>query len=134
MLRPIVIPAKSQQRINRKDSQTKTTTVDSVGSSTTPAPEPDNTNNQRDRAASLTADQQGNNKSDLELTASIRRSIVADDSLSTYGHNIKIFVKNGVATLKGPVRTEAEKVAITAKAAAVVGQDHIVDQMEITPQ
>ena len=62
------------------------------------------------------------------------RSIVADDSLSTYGHNIKIVVENGVATLKGPVRTEEEKAAIAAKAAAVVGQDHIVDQMEIAPQ
>jgi len=132
---PVVIPAKSQQRINRKDSQTKTNTVDSVKSATTPAPEADNTaNNQRDRAASPTADRQGNNKSDLELTASIRRSIVADDSLSTYGHNIKIVVENGVATLKGPVRTEEEKAAIAAKAAAVVGQDHIVDQMEIAPQ
>jgi SH3 domain-containing YSC84-like protein 1 len=132
---PAVIPAKSQQQINPRDSETKTTTVDSVGSSTTPAPEADNTaSNQPERAVSPTADGQGNNKSDLELIASIRRSIVADDSLSTYGHNIKIVVKNGVATLKGPVRTEAEKAAITAKAAAVVGQDHIVDQMEITPQ
>ena len=70
----------------------------------------------------------------LQLTASIRRSIVADGSLSTYAHNVKIVVQNGVATLKGPVRTQEEKAAIEAKAAAVVGQDHVVDQMEIAPQ
>jgi osmotically-inducible protein OsmY len=94
---------------------------------------PDNTaNNQPDHAASATtADQQGNGKSDLQLTASIRRSIVADGSLSTYAHNVKIVVQNGVATLKGPVRTAEEKAAIEAKAAAVVGQDHVVDQIEI---
>jgi hypothetical protein len=41
-------------------------------------------------------------------------------------------VQNGVAALKGPVRTQEEKAAIEAKAAAVVGQDHVVDQMEIS--
>jgi lipid-binding SYLF domain-containing protein len=133
---PVVIPAKSQQRINSKDSQTQTTTVDAVRSSTATATDADSTaNNQRERpAVSTTADQQGNSKSDVELTASIRRSIVAENSLSTYGHNIKIVVENGVATLKGPVRTEEEKAAIAAKAAAVVGRDHVVDQMEIAPQ
>jgi osmotically-inducible protein OsmY len=74
-----------------------------------------------------------NGKSDLQLTASNRRSIVADDSLSTYAHNVKIVVQNGVATLKGPVRTAEEKAAIEARAAAVVGQDHVVDQIEIPP-
>jgi SH3 domain-containing YSC84-like protein 1 len=136
---PIVIPAKSQQRMNPTNptnDRTKTTAVDSEKSSSTAASDADNTgNNQRDRAASAaTADQQGNNKSDLELNASIRRSIIADGSLSTYAHNIKIIVENGVATLKGPVRTEEEKTAIAAKAAAVVGQDRVIDQMEIAPQ
>jgi osmotically-inducible protein OsmY len=40
-------------------------------------------------------------------------------------------VQNGVATLEGPVRREEEKAAIEAKAAAVVGQDHVVDQIEV---
>ncbi len=70
----------------------------------------------------------------VQLTASIRRSIVADGSLSTYAHNIKIVVQNGVATLKVPARSEDEKAAIAAKAAAVVGPDHVVDQMEIAAQ
>ena len=56
---------------------------------------------------------------------------MADSSLSTYAHNVKIVVQNGVATLKGPVRTEDEKDAVEAKAAAVVGQDHVVDQIGI---
>jgi len=113
---PAVVPAKSQQRIAAQDAA-------------------NTANNQPDQmAAAPTADQQGNGKSDLQLTASIRRSIVADGSLSTDAHNVKIVVQNGVATLKGPVRTQDEKAAIEAKAAAVVGQDHVVDQMEIAPQ
>ena len=122
---PAVVPAKSPQ-------QTQTTGE----TSSNPASGADNTaNNQPDQAASATtADQQGNGKTDLQLTASIRRSIVSDGSLSTYAHNVKIVVQNGVATLKGPVRTQDEKAAIEAKAAAVVGQDHVVDQMEIAPQ
>jgi osmotically-inducible protein OsmY len=127
-----VVPAKGHQQTTPQNGRTQTTGE----TSSNPAPGADNTaNNQPDQAASApTADQQGNGKSDLQLTASIRRSIVADGSLSTYADNVKIVVQNGVATLKGPVRTQEEKTAIEAKAAAVVGQDHVVDQMEIAPQ
>ncbi len=133
---PPVVPAKIQQRITPQDDQTKVPPVSPRNDSISPASNADNTaNNQADQAASEpTADQQGNGKTDLQLTASIRRSIVADGSLSTYAHNVKIVVQNGVATLKGPVRTQDEKATIEAKAAAVVGQDHVVDQMEIAPQ
>jgi lipid-binding SYLF domain-containing protein len=126
---PAVVHAKGQQPMTPPNGQP--TAATSQNSSRDSAP--DNTvNNQPDQAASaITADQQGNGKSDLQLTASIRRSILADDSLSTYAHNVKIVVQNGVATLKGPVRTAEEKTAIEAKAAAVVGQDHVVDQIEI---
>jgi len=125
---PTVVPAKGQQPMTRPNGQpTAATSQNSSGNAA-----PDNTaNNQPDQASATTADQQENGKSDLQLTASIRRSIMADDSLSTYAHNVKIVVQNGVATLKGPVRTAEEKAAIEAKAAAVVGQDHVVDQIEI---
>jgi lipid-binding SYLF domain-containing protein len=129
---PAVVPAKGQHPMAPQNNQT--TAAVAQNNSTTSAS--DNTvNNRSDQPASATtADQQGNGKSDLDLTASIRRSIVADGSLSTYAHNIKIVVQNGVATLKGPVRSEDEKAAIEAKAAAVVGPEHVVDQMEIAAQ
>jgi lipid-binding SYLF domain-containing protein len=133
---PAVVPAKSQKPMTPQNDQTRTTAVTSKNTSGNPPPEADNTaNNRPDRAASATtADQQGNGKSDLELTADIRRSIVADDSLSTYAHNVKIVVENGVATLKGPVRSEEEQATIAGKAAAVVGRDHVVNEMEIAQQ
>lgn len=95
---------------------------------------PDNTKvNKRDRnAAEPTADQQKMNKGDRDLTAQIRKSIMADKSLSTYAHNIKVISQNGVVTLKGPVHSEDEKKAIVAKAVEVAGSaDKVVDQITV---
>jgi len=95
----------------------------------------DNTGvNKRDRDdRAVTADQQSNNKSDVELTAEIRRAIVKDDSLSTNAHNVKIVVLNGQVTLKGPVGSAAEKAAVERKASAVVGKGKIVNELAVAP-
>ena len=87
--------------------------------------QPDNTAvNQRDRNASEpTADQQKTNATDQQLSASIRKQIVQDKSLSTYAHNIKIISQNGEVTLKGPVKSEDERQSILAKARATTGKD-----------
>jgi hyperosmotically inducible protein len=95
---------------------------------------PDNTKvNKQDRAANQpTADQQKNNASDLDLTRSIRRSIMADKTLSTDAHNVKVISQNGTVTLKGPVKSEAEKSAIVSKAVSLAGgADKVVDQMSV---
>jgi len=92
---------------------------------------PDNSANNRTQNQTQTADQQKNNTSDRELTAKIRRAVVADKSLSTYGHNVKIIVLGGAVTLKGPVHSDAEKQAIAAKAADVVGQDKVTNEITI---
>jgi len=94
---------------------------------------PDNTKtNQRDRSkAEPTADQAKNNKSDREIMQEIRKSIVADKSLSTYSHNIKVIARNGQVTLKGPVHTEDERKAIEAKAADVAGADKVTNQISV---
>jgi osmotically-inducible protein OsmY len=97
-------------------------------------PKPDNTTvNKRDRDADqATADQQKSNRPDRELTKDIRRSIMADKSLSTYAHNIKIISQNGTVTLKGPVKSEDEKQTVIAKAVAVVGSpDRVTDQVSV---
>ena len=97
-------------------------------------PQPDNTKvNKRDRSADeATADQQKANAADRELTRQIRRSIMADKSLSTYAHNIKIISQNGAVTLKGPVKSDDEKKAIVAKAVAVAGSaDKVTDQVSV---
>jgi len=98
--------------------------------------QPDNTKvNKRDRAsAEPTADQQKMNSSDQKLTASIRKSIMADKSLSTYAHNIKIISQDGTVTLKGPVRSEEERKSIVSKATEVAGSAaKINDELSVKP-
>src|SRR5262249_31985691 len=95
---------------------------------------PDNTGvNKRDRAATeATADQQKDNRTDLNLTKSIRQAIMDDKSLSSDAHNVKVISQNGTVTLKGPVKSQDEKNAIVAKAVSVVGTpSKIVDQMSV---
>lgn len=94
---------------------------------------PDNTKvNTRDRAkGAVTADQQKENAGDRDLTQKIRRAVMADKSLSTYAHNVKIVAQGGQVTLKGPVRTAEEKQSVEAKAVEVAGAGHVTNQMSI---
>lgn len=93
----------------------------------------DNTKtNQRDRrSAEPTADQQKNGKSDVDLTAEIRRSIMKEKSFSTNAHNVKIIAQNGIVTLKGPVKNETEKTGIEKIATDVAGQSNVKSEIEI---
>src|SRR5512140_96902 len=57
--------------------------------------------NVRDRdQAEPTADQQPNNASDRRMTQAIRQAVVADHSLSTNAHNVKIITQSGIVTLR----------------------------------
>jgi hyperosmotically inducible protein len=95
--------------------------------------EPDNTKvNQRDRDKSQkTADQAKEGTSDRELMQKIRRAVVADKSLSTYGHNVKIISEHGKVTLKGPVNSEEESKNIEAKAVATAGAGNVSNQLSV---
>lgn len=94
---------------------------------------PDNSSvNKRDRNKDEpTADQQKENKADRETSRKIRRAIVADKSLSTYAHNIKVITENGTVTLKGPVRSDDEKRAIEAKAAEIAGSNNVHNELSV---
>ena len=57
---------------------------------------------------------------------------MADKSLSSYAHNVKIISQNGTVTLKGPVKSDDEKIAVIAKAVAVAGgADKVTDQITV---
>src|SRR4030095_2545143 len=58
-------------------------------------PAPDNTKvNQRDRATGApTADQAKNTVSDREIMQQIRKALMADRGLSTYGKNVKVIAQ-----------------------------------------
>lgn len=107
--------------------------VVSVGSAHAQAYPADNSGkNVRDRQdAAITSGDQSNSRSDLKITQEIRQAVVADKDLSANAHNIKIITANGVVTLRGPVKSSAEKSNIGTKAEHVAGVTRIDNQIEI---
>ena len=104
-------------------------------SDTSPAIEhsaPDNTKiNKRDKNdQTLTPMDQSNAKSDIRLSRSIRKSIMKQP-LSVDAKNIKIISQNGVVTLRGPVRNDAEKAKIEEIANAAPGIKALNSQLEV---
>jgi osmotically-inducible protein OsmY len=81
-----------------------------------------------------TAQTQKETTSDRELTQNVRKAIMADKSLSTYAHNVKVISQNGTVTLKGPVRSEEEKQAIAAKASEAAGNAKVVNELSVAPE
>ena len=51
--------------------------------------------------------------------------------MSVNAHNVKIITKNGVVTLRGPVKSPEEKDTIAAKAKQVAGVKNVDNQLEI---
>ena len=92
---------------------------------------PDNT--KVNRQGEITASSQKNGKHDIAITRDIRKALVADKSLSTYAHNVKVITEKGEVTLKGPVRSEEERKTIEAKAIEVAGQGRVANELTVAP-
>lgn len=82
--------------------------------------------------ATAGAAQQSNHSSDLTITRNIRRAVIKDKSLSTEAHNVTIITKSGKVTLKGQVKSEAEKQTVETAAANVAGAGNVDDQLSIS--
>ena len=96
-------------------------------------PDADNTRkNERDTSAETqTSGNQSNSQQDVNTTAAIRRAVVKDDSLSATAKNVKIITANGTVTLRGPVKTDAEKAKIAELAQSAAGNLKIDNQLEV---
>jgi hyperosmotically inducible periplasmic protein len=92
----------------------------------------DNTDkNERDRSAkALTSGDQGGSEADRTVTQMVRQGVMDDDALSTNGKNVKIITIDGVVTLRGPVKSTAEKAAIATIAGRVNGVKRVDNQLE----
>jgi len=96
------------------------------------ASQPDNSRTNAHAAnREASADAQSNSKRDVELTSQIRRSVMSEKDLSTYGHNVKIVAVNGTVTLNGVVKSAAEKSTIHRHAAAIAGEAQVVDNLKV---
>ena len=93
----------------------------------------DNTRkNERDRSGeTTTSGDQSNSQEDVKITAAIRRAVVRDNSLSMTAKNVKIITANGMVTLRGPVKNDAEKAKIAELAQSAAGNAKIDNQLEV---
>ena len=107
-----------------------------AGAAYSQSPAPDNTKANAVRENSTnktsTADGQYNDATDLALTQKIRKSVMADKTLSTYAHNVKIVSVHGEVTLNGVVRDAHEKAEVAMKAEAVAGRGKVTNDMTVT--
>lgn len=97
------------------------------------SPAVDNTKkNERDRSQQTkTSGSQSNNPDDVKLTAAIRRAVVGDQSLSMMAKNVKIITADGMVTLRGPVKSDAEKAKIAELAQSAANGARIDNQLEV---
>lgn len=86
----------------------------------------------KDNATLTPIDQAQGSKHDVDMTRRIRKSLMADKTLSTNAQNIKIVTLNGRATLRGPVKDVGEQNRILRKARKVVGVKNVENNLEVT--
>ena len=92
----------------------------------------DNTKiNDRDRHGAVTPMDQGNSKAEVNITAAIRKAVLADKTLSFTAKNVKIITVGSKVTLRGPVGSEQEKAAIESRARQTAGVTEVDNQIEI---
>ena len=87
--------------------------------------------NDRDRHGALTPMDQGGSAAERNITASIRKGVVADKSLSFTAKNVKIITTGGKVTLRGPVKSEEERTAIETRAKQTSGVTEVDNQLEV---
>ena len=96
---------------------------------------PDNTAvNARDASgATKTPIDQDENQADVERTAEIRKRILNQPDLSLNAQNAKVITSQGKVTLRGPVKSDAERDTLVRLASEVAGANNVENQLEVTP-
>lgn len=100
------------------------------------APEADNSaqNAGAERRDAVTAEKQNNKKSNVEILAQIRKSIVDDNGLSMNAKNAKILFKDGLVTLKGPVDSDSEKARVEELAKSCSSVSSVKNMLTVAPK
>lgn len=74
---------------------------------------------------------QSHAESDVEITRSIRKMLVDDDTLGTNAQNVKVVTVDGKVTLRGPVANADEQARIVAIAKQAAGADRVVNELQV---
>jgi osmotically-inducible protein OsmY len=69
---------------------------------------------------------------DAELVARIRKAITDDKALAGYAQTLKIIASDGLVSLKGSVRSEADKKALGEKADQIAGAKNVMNNLIVT--
>ncbi len=77
--------------------------------------------------------EQGNGKSEVKTSAAIRRRVMASKTLSFGAKNAKIITAGTKVTLKGDVKTDAEKTELAGIARNTDGVTEVDDQLVVKP-
>lgn len=76
--------------------------------------------------------QQGNNESDLNTTARIRKDLLKRKDLSTSAHNVTVITRNGQVTIRGTVDSEDEKRIVAEIAKNAATPSAVDNQLEVS--
>ena len=125
--------AHAQQREGDSTAADPNANGTAYGSTADPSVPADNTGvNKRDRNdATLTTGDQSQSAADLDLVKKVRQAIEADDTLSANGKNVKVITRDGMVTLRGPVKDENERKSIGDKATMIAGEGKVQNLLEV---
>jgi hyperosmotically inducible protein len=100
-----------------------------------PTPAADNTAvNERDRDAhAKTPFDQEESQVDIDISASIRRDVLAEEGFSVNAKNAKIITADGRVTLRGVTESAAEKARIGEIAGKTPGVKRVDNELEVVP-
>ena len=79
------------------------------------------------------ATDQGNSKAEVQASARIRRTMMASKTLSFGAKNVKVITQGTKVTLRGNVKTDAEKNEIAGIARSTDGITEVDDQLVVKP-
>ena len=78
----------------------------------------------------LTTEVPKETEGDIKITTAIRKTMVKNETLSVNAQNIKIITRNGVVTLRGPVKSEAENMKLQIIAKQTPGVMQVNNELE----
>jgi osmotically-inducible protein OsmY len=107
------------------------TVIAIAGSLTLIAQEPQNPQPSKGDQPSAEQPKSNANASDHDIMQNIRKALTSDTALSNYAQSVKITAKNGKVTLKGNVKSDADKQAIESKATEVAGTGNVTNELMV---